>query len=83
MVSEYTARNATSLKKLVAEHKIQPKPFSDELLESLKKLSDQVVGDLAAKDPLSQEVYDSIISFRKDVGAWHNISEKAFLTVRG
>jgi TRAP-type mannitol/chloroaromatic compound transport system substrate-binding protein len=46
-------------------------------------LSDEVVAEVAAKDALSQRVYDSFQTFRQQVTAWQDISERAYLNARG
>ncbi len=49
----------------------------------LKKLSDEVVDEVAGKNPLSQKVFQSFDKFRKQASAWHDISERAYLNARG
>ena len=82
MLAEYTARNNTALHTLVTKHKVQLKPLPNDVLATLKKLSDEVVGDVAAKDPMSKKVYQSFSKFREQVVAWHDISERAYLNAR-
>ncbi|GAB6039484.1 TRAP transporter substrate-binding protein [Endothiovibrio diazotrophicus] len=83
MLAEFTARNNTALHTLVNEHHVQVKRLPDDVLAKLKALSDEVVGEIAAKDPLSKKVYDSFRSFREQAIAWHDISERAYLNARG
>jgi len=82
MLAEYTSRNNTALHTLVNKHKVQLKPLPDDVIKTLKKLSDEVVGDVAAKDPMSKKVYQSFTKFREQVVAWHDISERAYLNAR-
>ena len=56
--------------------------FPDEVLIKLKGLSDQVVAEVAEKDPMSKKVYDSFRKFRDQAIAWHNVSERAYLNAR-
>ncbi len=49
----------------------------------LRKLSDEVVAEIAEKDPVSKKVYESYLNFRQQAIAWHNISERAYLNARG
>jgi TRAP-type mannitol/chloroaromatic compound transport system substrate-binding protein len=53
------------------------------VLARLRTLSDEVVAEIASGDPLSGRVYDSFTRFRTQVEAWHDISERAYLNVRG
>jgi len=82
VLSEFTARNNAALKTLVEKHGVEVRKFPDSLLNRLGGLSGQVMDDLASKDPLSREVMDSILAFRKDAIAWSKLSEQAFLTAR-
>jgi TRAP-type mannitol/chloroaromatic compound transport system substrate-binding protein len=81
-LSEYTARNNEALHTLVGKHKVQLKKFPDDVLRRLKSVSDEVVAEIAAKDPMSKKVYESFVRFRDQVVAWHDVSERAFLNAR-
>jgi TRAP-type mannitol/chloroaromatic compound transport system substrate-binding protein len=81
-LSEYTARNNEALHTLVSKHKVQLKKFPDDVLRRLKAVSDEVVAEIAAKDPMSKKVYESFVRFRDQVVAWHDVSERAFLNAR-
>ncbi len=81
-LSEYTARNNEALNTLVTQHKVQLREFPVEVLKQLKVVSDQVVAEVAEKDPASRKVYESFRKFRDQVVAWHDISERAYLNAR-
>ena len=82
MLADFTARNNAALETLVTEHGVQLRQFPDEVLIKLKGLSDQVVAELAEKDPMSKKVYESFRKFRDQAIAWHNVSERAYLNGR-
>jgi TRAP-type mannitol/chloroaromatic compound transport system substrate-binding protein len=82
LLAEYNARNNQALKTLVNEHHVDLRPLPDEVLQHLKKLSDEVVGEVAAKDEQSHRVYEAFKTFREQVTAWTNISERAYLNAR-
>ncbi len=82
MLSEYTARNNQALKMLTGKHKVQLKVLPNDVLTTLRTLSDEVIADVAAKDAQSKKVFDSFTAFRKNVMAWHDISERAYLNAR-
>jgi TRAP-type mannitol/chloroaromatic compound transport system substrate-binding protein len=46
-------------------------------------LSDEVIVVIAGNDPMSGKVYDSFSRFRDQVTAWSDVSERAYLNVRG
>jgi len=83
MLAEYTARNNSALQALINEHQVDVREFPGEVLQRLRSLSEEVVAEIADKDALSAKVYDSYRNFRAQVVAWHNVSERAYLNVRG
>jgi TRAP-type mannitol/chloroaromatic compound transport system substrate-binding protein len=83
MLSEYVARNNQALQTLVDEHEVELRALPESVLERLQQISDEVVREVAAKDALSQRVYDSFQTFRQQVTAWQDISERAYLNARG
>lgn len=82
MISEFTARNNAALKTLVEEHNVALRTFPDDLITELKKSSLEVLAEVAANDPDSQRVYDSLKGFLESVTAWHDVSERAFINAR-
>ncbi len=82
MLAEYTARNNTALHTLVSKHKVQLRPFPDDVLKKLAQLSEVVVKEVAAKDQHAQKIYQSFYNFREQAMAWGKISEQAFLRAR-
>ncbi|MDQ7091873.1 MAG: TRAP transporter substrate-binding protein [Methylococcales bacterium] len=77
MLSEYTARNYQALDTLINKHKIKVLPLPKAVLKNLKALSEEVVLELAAKDPLSKKIYTSVSQFQTQVSKWSKISEQA------
>ncbi len=82
VLSEFVARNNSALKTLVQQHGVVLKAFPDPVLEGLGGLSGQVLDGLAAADPMSRKVMDSLLSFRKDAMPWTRLSEQAFTAAR-
>lgn len=82
MLSEYTARNNQALKTLVDKHGVKVMALPDEVLKRLRVLSDDVVAELADNDAMARRVYDSVMGFKEQVSAWHELSERAFLRAR-
>ena len=82
MLADFTTRNNDALATLLGHHKVQLKKIPDEVLSKLEKLSERVVAEIAAKDPLSQKVYDSYNKFRAQSLSWHEVSELAYLKAR-
>ncbi len=82
MLDEYTARNNAALVEIVDKHGVQLRRLPDDVLVALHKISDQVLQEIAAEDPLARQVYDSQKAFQKQVGAYHKISEEAYFEAR-
>ncbi len=82
VLSEFVARNNGALSTLVNKHKVQLKNFPDEVLQGLGNLANQVMNDIASKDPLSRQVMDDYMAFRKTASAWSTRSEGAYLPAR-
>lgn len=82
MLAEYTARNNAALQTLINEHQVQVRALPTDVLQKLRLLSDEVVKEIAAKDPYSKQVYASFIEFKEHVVNWQRISEQAFLNAR-
>ena len=82
VLSEFVARNNGALSTLVNKHKVQLKNFPDEILQGLGKLANKAMNDIASKDPLSRQVMDDYMSFRKTASAWSTRSEGAYLPAR-
>ncbi|MAF82582.1 MAG: TRAP transporter substrate-binding protein [Gammaproteobacteria bacterium] len=82
MTAEFTARNAQSLEQLKAEGEVELRPFPNDVMKQLRGLTDEVIADLVARDPVAARINESFASFRKTVGAWTKISEQAMLDSR-
>lgn len=82
MLAEYTARNNSALHTLVNKHKVDLRQLPDDVLAKLRQLSDEVVAEVAGKDELTKEVYESFRAFRDQVMEWHKVSEQSYMRAR-
>ena len=82
LLSEYTARNPIALETLLEKHKVDMRVYPDDVLKQLRKLSKEVVAELADKDAFAKKVYDSYSKFYKRAKRWSDISELAYLQAR-
>jgi TRAP-type mannitol/chloroaromatic compound transport system substrate-binding protein len=80
--AEFNAENVKALKLLRAEERIKIQRFSDELIRTFGRLSQEVLADTAAKDPLTRKVYDSYMAFLADVMDWGELSETGYRDTR-
>jgi TRAP-type mannitol/chloroaromatic compound transport system substrate-binding protein len=82
MLAEYTTRNQAALTELKEKHGVDVRAFPDDVLSKLQVLSEQVVAEVSAADPLAQKVYNSYKNYRDQVKAYHAVSEQAYINAR-
>ncbi|NND59329.1 MAG: TRAP transporter substrate-binding protein [Gammaproteobacteria bacterium] len=75
MLADYTASNQRALSTLVNEHGVELRPFPADVLDRLRTLTDEILDETAADDPLFARVLDNYREFKRDVSAWHDVSE--------
>jgi TRAP-type mannitol/chloroaromatic compound transport system substrate-binding protein len=81
MFSEMEERNLSALQELKDRPEAQLHRFPDDVLATLKSLTDETLAEEAANDPKFKRVYDAYEAFRKKDNAWSDISEKAYLAI--
>lgn len=82
MISEFMARNATSLAQLQADENVEVRKFPDDVLAGLRDMTYSVVEELAVDDPVFARVWDSVRTFMDISQPWQAISEQAYLATR-
>jgi TRAP-type mannitol/chloroaromatic compound transport system substrate-binding protein len=81
-MSEYNANNGTYLTKLVKEHGVQLREFSDEIYDSFGEAAEEVFAETVAHSDLAKRTHESFVAARADVGGWMKLSEGAYYTQR-
>jgi TRAP-type mannitol/chloroaromatic compound transport system substrate-binding protein len=81
VLSQFEARNGAALQELITKHNVELIQFPEAVLESLRKLSQEVVEEEAQKTPMATKVNDSFKAFQKVAGAWGSVSEKAYYDI--
>ena len=82
MFANFEARNGQALQTLVKEHDVELRPFPDEVLAELKRVSFEVIEEQAAADPMSGKVWTSMKSFIEQVRPWTEIGSQYFVNRR-
>ena len=82
LLAEYTARNNAALRELVDVHNVQLRKLPDDVLLELRRIADEMIADIPGDDPLARRIYESYISYRDDVVAYQEISERAYINAR-
>ena len=81
VLAQFEARARSALQELITKHNVQFVRFPDDVLESLRKMSQEVVEEEAKKTPMATKANDSFKAFQKVVGTWGTVSEKAYYEI--
>ncbi|NOQ93624.1 MAG: ABC transporter substrate-binding protein [Methylophaga sp.] len=81
MFSEMEHKNLSALQELKDRPNVQIHRFPDDVLATLKKLTDETLMETAANDAKFEKVYNAYQAFRKKNDAWSDISENAYLAI--
>ncbi len=78
MMSEVNANNGTYLKRLVDEHGVQLREFSDEIFESFGEAAAAVSEEARQHSDLANRIYESFDTARTNVAGWLKLSDVAY-----
>ena len=73
------ANNAEALQDLVKNHGVKIDKLSDEIIETLRKVTFETLDELTAKDPLAKKIHDHYFAFKARSDEWLNSSEAVVL----
>jgi TRAP-type mannitol/chloroaromatic compound transport system substrate-binding protein len=82
LYDEYTALNNAALQTLINEHGVKLRKLPDDVLAEFKRLSADVVSELANTDETTRRIYESYSAFQNGVENYHAISEEAYTDAR-
>ena len=82
MYADFEARNGEALKSLVEEHGVDLRPFPDDVLEELRRASDEVIAELAAEDEMAQKVWMSLEGYIERVKVSTGVGSQYFVNRR-
>ncbi|MFK7829945.1 MAG: TRAP transporter substrate-binding protein [Congregibacter sp.] len=82
MLDEFTARNNRALREMIEVHGVKLRRLPDDVLAALYQGSQEAMARLVADDPMAAKVNASFSSFMRDVRAYHEISEQAYINAR-
>jgi TRAP-type mannitol/chloroaromatic compound transport system substrate-binding protein len=77
-MAENNALNATYLKKLVEEHGVELREFSDEIYDSFGEAAAEVMDETRASSDLANKIYESFAEARKNVAGWMKLSDVGY-----
>jgi len=83
MMSEFDAKNAEYLQKIINETDVKIRAFPKQVISGLKKATLEVLEELTAQDAFAQKVYSQYEAFRKQINPWMDIAEREFYETIG
>ncbi len=77
MLTEFEAKNLAALEE-IKQSKVEILPFPDDVITTLRQLTEQTLQEQAEKDPLFAKVYQSYRDYQARYEGWAAISENAY-----
>src|SRR5204862_1689616 len=81
-LAEMERLNAEALAALIERHNVQLKSFPRDVVDAARKVSAEVLGELAARGEMTRKVHDSYAAFRDRTAPWSRVSIKVVLDKR-
>ena len=78
MLSAFEAKNTEYYLKMKKEGKVQFRQFSDDILDALRKFTDETISEITSSDVFAKKVYDSYMNFKKNIYEWNLMAEKNY-----
>ena len=79
---QYTINNAKWLQTLKDDYGISPKFFSQDILKTVGRISDEVVADFGQSDAQTQGIYESFLRSRNTSRKWTEMSDGLYIQAR-
>ncbi|TAF64810.1 MAG: TRAP transporter substrate-binding protein [Cytophagales bacterium] len=77
-LGEFEAKNNLYLKKMIKEEGVQLRQYPNDVLEVLRKGTQETINEMVEKDSTSQKIYTAYQKFQKDIQEWSEVSEKVY-----
>ena len=82
MNAEYGHGNAIALQQLVEDPDVEIREFPADVMSRLREITDEVLDEMAAEDPMIAKIKKSFDAFRESSAANQAIGRRAYLEVR-
>ncbi len=82
MMAEYNAKNGEALARLINDQGVQLREFNDDVYDSFGEAAEEVFEEVREHSALANRIHESFVKARKDVGAWIDLSDTAYLRQR-
>ncbi len=81
-MAETNANNGAYLARLINEHGVELREFSDEIYEAFGEAAQEVLEEAMDFDPLAKKIFESVVNAREEIGGWMAISDIAYSNKR-
>jgi TRAP-type mannitol/chloroaromatic compound transport system substrate-binding protein len=82
MYAEFEARNGIALATLINEHDVELRAFPDEVLAEFKRVTFEVLEEVAADDEMAGKIWASLKAYLGTVRHWTEIGSQYFVNHR-
>jgi TRAP-type mannitol/chloroaromatic compound transport system substrate-binding protein len=82
MYADFEARNGVALEELINEHNVELRAFPNEVLAEFKRVSYEVLEELAAEDEMAGKIWASMRAYLDTVSQWTAIGSQYFVNHR-
>src|SRR5438128_4162991 len=77
LISKYDVGNAPAIKRLVGA-RAQLRPLLLEIMVAAYTATNELVTEVAGKNPMFKKLYDSMVAFRNEQYQWHQVCEATY-----
>lgn len=81
-LADFTFHNIESLEPLVRDHGVQLRTWPDEIVRAMGRASREVIEEIAASDPLAEQVNTSYMTYLEKARTWSRWSDQQMLRMR-
>ena len=78
ILSAFEQKNTEYYFKIKQENKVQMRKFSDDLLNTLRNYTKEVIEEITSSNPMCKKVYESASKFKKNIYEWNTIAERNY-----
>jgi len=82
MMAEFNANNGVYLAKLINEHGVKLRRFSDDTYDSFGEAAEEVFAEVRSHSALAKRIHDSFVKARSEVGGWAKIADVEYIQQR-
>ena len=82
MMAEYNANNGSALADLIDNQGVELREFNDDVYDAFGQASEEVFEEVRQFDDLTNRIYESFLTARREVGGWARISDQAYVAQR-